>query len=161
MFITTNNTTILVLQGDTIYSQLFMLSNFYNKLKTALPSIALLISKKIHHTTHGRRTYALMTMHHTGQYIDITLGHMLELNTICICVYMVGCVLRSIDSEVIKRRPPPPIHCPLRRTCSSAFTPFPPGIEPRAVAWQSITLPLRHASSTHVCISKRPICISR
>ena len=32
-----------------------------------------------------------------------------------------------------------PIYCPLRRTCSSVFTPFPPGIEPRPVAWQSIT----------------------
>ena len=41
-----------------------------------------------------------------------------------------------------------PIYCPLRRTWSSVNTPFPPGIEPRAVSWQSITLPLRHASST-------------
>ena len=41
------------------------------------------------------------------------------------------------------------IYCPLRRTWSSVFTAFPPGIEPRAVAWQSITLPLRHASSTN------------
>ena len=40
------------------------------------------------------------------------------------------------------------IYCPLRRTWSSVFTPFPPRIEPRAVTWQSITLPLRHASST-------------
>ena len=39
------------------------------------------------------------------------------------------------------------IYCPLR-TWSSVNTPFPQGIEPRAVAWQSITLPLRHASST-------------
>ena len=41
----------------------------------------------------------------------------------------------------------PPIYCPLRRTWSSVNTPYPPGIEPRAVAWLSITLPLRHASS--------------
>ena len=40
-----------------------------------------------------------------------------------------------------------PIYCPLQRTWSSIFTPFPQGIEPRTVAWQSITLPLRHASS--------------
>ena len=38
-----------------------------------------------------------------------------------------------------------PIYWPLR---SSVFTPFPPVIEPRAVAWQSITLPLCHASSS-------------
>ena len=31
---------------------------------------------------------------------------------------------------------------------SSVFTTFPPGIEPRAVAWQSIALPLHHASFT-------------
>ena len=42
----------------------------------------------------------------------------------------------------------PPIYCPLQRTCSSINTPFQPVIEPRAVAWQSITLPLRYASST-------------
>ena len=36
-----------------------------------------------------------------------------------------------------------PIYCPLRRTWSSINTPFRPGIEPRAVTWQSITLPLR------------------
>ena len=41
----------------------------------------------------------------------------------------------------------PPIYCPLRRTWSSVFTPSPPGIEPRVVAWKSITQPLRHASS--------------
>ena len=40
-----------------------------------------------------------------------------------------------------------PIYCPLRRTWSSINTPFRPGIEPRVVAWQSITLPLSHASS--------------
>ena len=34
-----------------------------------------------------------------------------------------------------------PVYCPLRRT--------PSGIEPGAVAWQSITLPLRHASSIY------------
>ena len=30
------------------------------------------------------------------------------------------------------------ICCPLRRTVSSVLRPFLPGIEPRAVAWQSI-----------------------
>ena len=37
---------------------------------------------------------------------------------------------------------------PCERTWSSGNTPFPPGIELRAVARQSIMLPLRHASST-------------
>ena len=41
------------------------------------------------------------------------------------------------------------IYSPLRRTWSSVFTPTSPGIEPRVVAWQSITQPLRHASSTN------------
>ena len=40
-----------------------------------------------------------------------------------------------------------PIYCPLRRTWSSVFTPSSQGIEFRAVAWQSITLLLRHAGS--------------
>ena len=35
----------------------------------------------------------------------------------------------------------------MRRTWSSINTPFWPGFEPRVVAWQSITLPLRYASS--------------
>ena len=43
-----------------------------------------------------------------------------------------------------------PIYCPLRRPWSSVFTPFHPGIELRAVTWQSITLPLHHASSTFI-----------
>ena len=41
-----------------------------------------------------------------------------------------------------------PIYCPFRRTWSSINTPFRPGFEPRAVAWQSITLPLRYAGPT-------------
>ena len=44
-----------------------------------------------------------------------------------------------------------PIYCPLGRTGSLVITPFPLGIEPRAVAWQSITLLLHHASST-ICV---------
>ena len=41
-----------------------------------------------------------------------------------------------------------PITVPCEGREARVFTPFPPGIEPRAVAWQSITLPPRHASST-------------
>ena len=44
-----------------------------------------------------------------------------------------------------------PIYSPLWRTWSSVNTPFPPGIESRAVTWQAITLPLRHASSILSC----------
>ena len=54
---------------------------------------------------------------------------------------LVGSVKRPIDSEVILRR-----HPLLRRTLSSVFTPFPPGIEPQVFAWQSIIQPLRHVS---------------
>ena len=61
-----------------------------------------------------------------------------------ICFFV--CVLRPIDSDVIFRDGTP-IYCPLRRTGSSVNTPFQPGIEPRAVAWRSVTLLLRHASS--------------
>ena len=54
----------------------------------------------------------------------------------------------NVPSTVRSFRDRIPIYCPLRRTWSSVNTPFPLGIKPRAVAWQSITLPLRHASST-------------
>ena len=35
-----------------------------------------------------------------------------------------------------------------RRMWSSVLTPFPPGIEQWAVAWQSMTLPLRHTTAS-------------
>ena len=60
---------------------------------------------------------------------------------VCLFMFYVPLTARSFRDGT-------PIHCPLRRTCSSVNTPFPPGIEPRVVTWQSITLPLRHASST-------------
>ena len=62
-------------------------------------------------------------------------------NLFCLVVICVPSTARSF-------RDGPLIYCPFRRTWSSVFTPFPPGIEPRSVAWQSNTLPLRHASST-------------
>ena len=62
----------------------------------------------------------------------------------------VGCLdVFYVPSTARSFRDGTPIYCPLLRTWSSVFTPFPPGIEPRAVAWQSSTLPLRHASSTN------------
>ena len=57
-------------------------------------------------------------------------------------------VLFNVPSTARSFRDGTPIYCPLRRTWSSINTPFRPGIEPRAVARQSITLPLRYASST-------------
>ena len=59
-------------------------------------------------------------------------------NLFLICLFV--CVFHPFNSKVI--------YCPLRRTYSSVNTPFPTGIEPRVDAWQSIMLPLRHASST-------------
>ena len=64
------------------------------------------------------------------------------------------CVVFNVPSTARSFRDGAPIYCPLRRTWSSVFTPSPPGIEPQVVAWQSITQPLRHASSTHTNRSK-------
>ena len=57
------------------------------------------------------------------------------------------CLFVYVPSTARSFRDGTPVYCPLRRTRSSVNTPFPTGIEPWAVAWQSITLPLRHASS--------------
>ena len=73
--------------------------------------------------------------------------------TVCpyVHVWLVGwLVLFIVPSTARSFRDGTPIYRPLRRTWSSINTPFRSGIEPRAVAWQSITLPLRYASSTHV-----------
>ena len=57
----------------------------------------------------------------------------------------------NVPSTARSFRDGTPIYCPMRRTWSSVNTPSRPGIEPGAVAWQSIMLPLRHGSSTHWC----------
>ena len=57
-------------------------------------------------------------------------------------------VVFYVPSTVSWVRNGAPIYCPLQRTWSLVFTRFQPGIKPRAVSWQSITLPLRHVSST-------------
>ena len=44
----------------------------------------------------------------------------------------------------------PPFTLPCEGREARFFTPFPPGIDPRVVALQSITLPLRHASSEQI-----------
>ena len=59
-------------------------------------------------------------------------------------------VVFNVPSTARSFRDGTPIYCPLRRTWSSINTPFRPGIETRAVARQSITLPLRYASSTSI-----------
>ena len=61
----------------------------------------------------------------------------------CPCRLVGWLVVFNIPSTARSFRDGTPIYCPLRRTWSSINTPFRPGIEPRAVAWQSITLPLR------------------
>ena len=60
--------------------------------------------------------------------------------------YNVGLVVFNVPSTARSFRDGTPIFCPLRRTRSSINTPFRAGIEPLAVAWQSITLPLRYAA---------------
>ena len=57
-------------------------------------------------------------------------------------------VVFNVPSTARSFRDGTPNYCPLRRTWSSINTPFRPGIELRNVARQSITLPLRYASST-------------
>ena len=52
-------------------------------------------------------------------------------------------VVFNVPSTARSFRDGTPIYCPLRRTWSSINAPFRPGFEPWAVAWQSITLPLR------------------
>ena len=59
---------------------------------------------------------------------------------VCLFVFNVPSTARSFRDGT-------PIYCPLRRTWSSVNTPSRPGIEPGAVAWQFITLPLRHGRS--------------
>ena len=56
--------------------------------------------------------------------------------------------IRPKQSTARSFRDGTPIYCPLRRTWSLVFTPSPLEIQPWAVAWQSITLPLCLASST-------------
>ena len=60
---------------------------------------------------------------------------------------LAGCVLCPIVGHRGHLETAPPFTLPFEGR-EALFTQFPPGIEPRAVAWQSITLPLRHASST-------------
>ena len=62
-------------------------------------------------------------------------------------------VVFNVPSTVRSFRDGTPIYCPLRRTWSSINTPFRPSIEPRAVAWQSTTLPLCYASSTWISLT--------
>ena len=68
-----------------------------------------------------------------------------------LCNYMFVCLfVFYVPSTARSFRDGTPIYCPLRRMWSSVNAPFLPGIEPRAVAWQSITLLLRHASCNYM-----------
>ena len=69
-------------------------------------------------------------------------------NASYVCFWTRWLVVSNVPSTAKSFRDSTPIYCPLRRTWSSINTPFRPGIEPRAVTLQSITLPLRSASST-------------
>ena len=70
--------------------------------------------------------------------------------TKCFVGWLVWLVVFNVPSTAWSFRDGTPIYSPLRRTWSSINTPFRPGIEPRAVAWQPISLPLRYASSIKV-----------
>ena len=70
-------------------------------------------------------------------------SHIMTMHATCWLV-----VWFNVSSTAWSSRDGTPIYCPLRRTWSSINTPFRPGIEPRAVAWQSIALPLCYASTT-------------
>ena len=69
----------------------------------------------------------------------------LNINRSALCLDTLGGrVLRTIHSEIISRLHPHSLS--LTKDVKLLFSPYPPGIEHRAVAWQSITLPLRQAS---------------
>ena len=67
----------------------------------------------------------------------------MENNTFLVCL-LVGwsCFMFNRQRGHLETAPQFTVPCEGR----SVFIPFPPGIEHRAVAWQSITQPLRHAS---------------
>ena len=67
-----------------------------------------------------------------------------------VCIILDVCLfVFNVPSTARSFRDGTPIYCPLRRTWSSVNTPSRPGIELRAVAWQSITLPLCHGKLLH------------
>ena len=80
--------------------------------------------------------------------------------TVCgMCQYLCWLVVFYVQSTVRSFRDDSPIYCPFRRTWSSIFTLFSPGIEPRAVVWQSNTLLLRHATpSIYIMWRIRSVC---
>ena len=68
---------------------------------------------------------------------------------VCLFVFNVPSTARSFRDGT-------PIYCPLRRTWSSVNTPSRPGIEPGAVAWQFITLPLLHTPILTILVGVHP-----
>ena len=84
-----------------------------------------------------------------GPYVKKILHHFIKYKFYVTNMLVGWLVMFNVPSTARSFRDGTPIYCPLRRTWSSINTPFRPGIEPRTVAWQSITLPLSHASSTN------------
>ena len=76
------------------------------------------------------------------------LAHVSDVFNLMFVCFWIWLVVFSVPSTARSFRDGTPIYCPLRRTWSSVFTPFPPGIEPQPVAWHSVTQPLSHASPT-------------
>ena len=58
---------------------------------------------------------------------------------------MVGCLCLTSHRQRGHLEMAPQLNVPCEGR-ELGFRPFPPGIEPRAVAWQSIAQPLSHAS---------------
>ena len=86
-----------------------------------------------------------MTCNATDSYAPI--NEKMRRKTIFQGSWLVGwLVVFNVPSTPRSFRDGTPIYCPLRRTWSLINTPFRPGIEPRAVAWQYLQLPGLHAA---------------
>ena len=81
-------------------------------------------------------------------YSILFLSSLCTKSILCVLALLLCLFVFYVPSTARSFRDGTPIYCPLRRTWSSVNKPFSSGFESRAVAWQSITLPLRHASST-------------
>ena len=123
--------------------------NFYrNSYKYAASMLAtwrVLLEPPDHLICNTLLSALLFTIFRSNTYVSVYQYHRVCLSSgrswVRLFVFYVPSTARSFRYGT-------PIFCPLRRTGTWVNTPFLPGIEPRGIAWQSITLPLRHASST-------------
>ena len=96
-----------------------------------------------------KRKFSLKKLH--PRHLLLTMMRMNKLTTARVSVHMlrkmIWLVVFNVPSTARSFRDGTLIYCLLQRTWSSVFSPYPPGIEPWVIAWQSITQPLRHASS--------------